>query len=404
MAHADIPSTQDTGNTLYSRSDETVATDPEWPSWPMPQDRTFTPEEDRSMDWDKLLASKVGRRTLLAAGLGLPVVAAAGLGARELRRSSAVEQLPPAFTFHTKESQEIADALGLTTTALVEPGYELPGDFTAFQSEQLFPIFHPKVYEQKDLLYRLAQEKDIPVNFLAFIASIESGGNPEAGSGKGAVGLFQLMPQFFLEGVVDESMWHDPEVTGEIAAEYIRQCLSGARDFSTERGEDLKYRHPNLFIRAAGMYNAGVSGASHEYSDLPPETQQYMQHARRFMQVAEIANGLRGRGYSDEEIVKALRSRSVDVRAGAFQQRSHEYNANEALEYLSGNPVKEPANDMEKDLYEQYEACLKGNNSFPEQPLNPFLAIHTATAGGFVALPENKDAKNYFAINTARDE
>lgn len=69
-----------------------------------------------------------------------------------------------------------------TEDGLIEIGGEVPRR-----------TLQPGVAQWKDLIYAAAERYGIPAHFIAGIMSFESGGDPEAGSPAGAMGLMQLM-------------------------------------------------------------------------------------------------------------------------------------------------------------------------------------------------------------------
>lgn len=63
-------------------------------------------------------------------------------------------------------------------------------------------LFTPEVQYWADDIVRWAQEYNVDPNLVATVMQIESCGDPQAGSGAGAQGLFQVMPFHFTEGEV----------------------------------------------------------------------------------------------------------------------------------------------------------------------------------------------------------
>jgi soluble lytic murein transglycosylase-like protein len=62
------------------------------------------------------------------------------------------------------------------------------------------PIFTAEVQYWADDITRWSQEYNLDPNLVATVMQIESCGDPQAGSGAGAQGLFQVMPFHFAEG------------------------------------------------------------------------------------------------------------------------------------------------------------------------------------------------------------
>jgi len=108
-----------------------------------------------------------------------------------------------------------------------------------------------------------AQSAGVPEKLLSALVKNESGGNPEAVSPAGAIGLTQLMPGT-AEGLgVDP---YDPEQNLLGGARYLRQ------QFDRFGSWDL----------ALAAYNAGP-GAVEKYNGIPPyeETQSYVANVLR---------------------------------------------------------------------------------------------------------------------------
>jgi Transglycosylase SLT domain len=123
-------------------------------------------------------------------------------------------------------------------------------------------------HADNDRLFRAAAELySIDPDLLAAIASVESGGNSDAVSPKGAQGLMQLMPATANRfGVIDP---FDP-VSNTLGA--VR-FISFLRQYRTARSDGAPLSLPELLA----AYNAG-EGAVDKYNGVPPypETQQYV--------------------------------------------------------------------------------------------------------------------------------
>jgi len=121
---------------------------------------------------------------------------------------------------------------------------------------------------ENDRLFRAAAELySIDPDLLAAIASVESGGNPDAVSPKGAQGLMQLMPATANRFRVLDP--YDP-VSNTLGA--VR-FISFLRQYRTAHGDGTPLSLPELLA----AYNAG-EGAVDKYNGVPPypETQQYV--------------------------------------------------------------------------------------------------------------------------------
>ena len=121
---------------------------------------------------------------------------------------------------------------------------------------------------ENDRLFRAAAELySIDPDLLAAIASVESGGNSDAVSPKGAQGLMQLMPATANRfGVIDP---FDP-VSNTLGA--VR-FISFLRQYRTAHGDGA----PLSLVEMLAAYNAGEAAVD-KYNGVPPypETQQYV--------------------------------------------------------------------------------------------------------------------------------
>jgi len=121
---------------------------------------------------------------------------------------------------------------------------------------------------QNDRLFRAAAELySVDPDLLAAIASVESGGNSDAVSPKGAQGLMQLMPATANRFRVLDP--YDP-VSNTLGA--VR-FISFLRQYRTAHGDGAPLSLPEMLA----AYNAG-EGAVDKYNGIPPypETQQYV--------------------------------------------------------------------------------------------------------------------------------
>lgn len=73
-------------------------------------------------------------------------------------------------------------------------------EYNKLTESTISPFFSPQVLYWRDDILRWAQEYNLDPNLIATVMQIESCGNPQAGSGAGAQGLFQVMPFHFTEG------------------------------------------------------------------------------------------------------------------------------------------------------------------------------------------------------------
>ena len=153
--------------------------------------------------------------------------------------------------------------------------------------------------ESDRLIRAVARMYDLDPGLLAAIARVESGGNPQAVSPKGAEGMMQLMPSTASRfGVLDP---FDP----------VSNVLGAARFLAF-----LRNYHPRRDGTASGTmtlpemlaaYNAG-EGAVDRYRGIPPytETQQYVRRVLIVYLLGDdhgpLAEKLRAGAQSDSEI------------------------------------------------------------------------------------------------------
>lgn len=133
--------------------------------------------------------------------------------------------------------------------------YEAPSQRPQLEFS-LSPIFTPSVQYWKDDLIQWSAEHNLDPNLAATVMQIESCGNPNAGSGAGAMGLFQVMPFHF---EADEQPY-DPDTNALRGLNYL------ALGLETSGG------HAGL---ALAGYNGGHSVIYKSYDQWHSETQRY---------------------------------------------------------------------------------------------------------------------------------
>ena len=147
-------------------------------------------------------------------------------------------------------SQDVEQNIAQTTT--VQAG-STNGSIASF--------FTPEVQYWGPKIIEWAQLHAVDPNAVATIMQIESCGDPEAVSGAGARGLFQVMPFHFTDG---EDML-DPDTN----------ATRGLNFFN----EQLRYTGGDVFLSFAG-YNGGYAASGGAYENWANETQRYYQWAR----------------------------------------------------------------------------------------------------------------------------
>ena len=125
------------------------------------------------------------------------------------------------------------------------------------------PLFPPSVqYWANDIVAWSGE--DIPPNFLATIMAMETCGDPNIPSSKGAVGLFQLIPQFHQQP--GDDLW-DPATNALRSTEYItRYCAR------RESSVTLVYDYITF-----ACYNGGPNRINEPPDNWANETQRFAQ-------------------------------------------------------------------------------------------------------------------------------
>lgn len=119
------------------------------------------------------------------------------------------------------------------------------------------PIFTEQVRYWEPQILRWSSDHQLDPNLVATIMQIESCGNPNARSGAGATGLFQVMPFHF----TDTDNMFDPETNALRGLDYL------ARSW--------EYSNGNAYFALAG-YNGGISLIDAPQYDWPTETDRYV--------------------------------------------------------------------------------------------------------------------------------
>lgn len=127
------------------------------------------------------------------------------------------------------------------------------------------PLVSGRAAAYESLIEQHANEQGVDANLVRAVIQAESAYNPRAVSGKGAMGLMQLMPATARAYNVFDAF--DPAENIRAGVAYLKSLL-------------LKYR-ANLEL-ALAAYNAGP-GAIAKYGEVPPyrETRQYVAKIRK---------------------------------------------------------------------------------------------------------------------------
>lgn len=142
-----------------------------------------------------------------------------------------------------------------------------------------------------------ARTYNVPAALLIAMAKVESGFNPNAVSGAGAIGVMQLMPATAAGlGVSDP---YDP-----------RQNIMGGAKYIAQNIEQFK-NHSNGLELAVAAYNAGPNAVIKYGYQIPPytETQEYVKKVLGYVEIQERRTGTstetEGAGQPDEGLKKA---------------------------------------------------------------------------------------------------
>lgn len=249
--------------------------------------------------------------------------------------------------FESQQASAVAEQLGLHAgdyyqiSATTASKISESGLFST--SESLAPIFFPAVMKHGDTIVKSCKEFGVPPNVFATLACIESAGNTQVRSGADAYGLVQVVPAYhydkfapYLPGNASladyklakagqpsnvalseyTEVFTNVEYNTRAGAQYFKQCI-----------EEAKKSYPKVpsltqYAFAAAAYNGGIGRMRDGYWDMQAESQLYVSHASRILLDAEVALGLRARGLSDQEVLKAMQSRKMDAVAYAFGKMS----------------------------------------------------------------------------------
>ena len=123
-------------------------------------------------------------------------------------------------------------------------------------SDAIAPFFMPSVHYWGEQIASWSEEWDLDPNLIATVMQIESCGDPQAQSGAGAMGLFQVMPYPFQAG---EDPF-DPHSNAARGLAYL------AQSFNATNGD--------ILLTLAG-YNGGITGPQRPDNLWPDETHRY---------------------------------------------------------------------------------------------------------------------------------
>ena len=315
---------------------------------------------------------------------------------------------PQEQPFYAKEANKIAEKLGWHAGSFFEFPPNVFEKLDAFKSKELLPVFPPRIYQWRDLIYKLSEEHNIPPNIIAIIMTSESGGKRNAGSSAGARGLFQVMPQHFKDRDISDRQSYIPSINGKIGMEVFTYFLNEAR--KKFGGKSDAY----IYTRALMGYNGGTEPATHpaENPDFYKETNIYRDHSIRLMMTMQVAEGLRKQGMNNKKIISQISSPEIDARAAAlswFHNKHAEDQDNYPL-YRKvykqlGQPQVQPdpslPDGIGQAIFDKYQARLK-HTPFEGWQTSAGYEINCALGTSFGAIPQNEQEKAWREIETKR--
>lgn len=325
--------------------------------------------------------------------------------------------------FNNNDANKVASDLGIG----VETFFLLPGErdplwqrLTAISQDELLPIYFPAVTRNKDVIYEVADKYNVPPNTIAILMAVESAGHEQALSYAGAVGLLQPMPDKFpedIQNIRDDSerfsRMQEPLTNAEAGISYFKE-------FSIPYAQRAnKGKAPAvIYGRAATLYNGGHGRSRLPFDKLPSETKWYYEHFMRYVLLAEIAQGLREKGFSDREIVKKLAFNNIDPYAYSLQMYVIDARRDENFGYKSykkamyaivgmakgqeaikGQLTEDEFAEVEKiqqKLYVHYLAYTKGSHAYTV-PVSPAARIWISIA----SFPEEWNIKTLYEVQEA---
>lgn len=115
-------------------------------------------------------------------------------------------------------------AIALPALEPIAPSPTPPPSAAAGAQTPLAPLFTPEVQRWSGKILAWARAFDLDPNLVATVMQIESCGDPEARSTRGALGLFQVMPFHF--GAGEDPL--DPETNARAGLAYLAEALRRA--------------------------------------------------------------------------------------------------------------------------------------------------------------------------------
>ena len=320
-------------------------------------------------------------------------------------------------------ASESADKLGVTVGGYYKLDENLVQTISTsghFRTEPtMAPVFFPEVMEHQKELEASAAEFDVPVNVLASLACMESAGLDDAHSAADAYGILQVVPGYHFDkfahhlpagASLDDyelakegesstyslstytDVFTDPRINMRASAAYFADCIAAAREHYTDINPDSMI----IYAFAASAYNGGIGSMQQGFDGMPLESQLYINHMARITIDVEMALSMRQDGYSDSEILTALKSDQMDALAYAYSEMPRAGSSID--EYEQQATLISQLDDMNNapdSIKEPYETYMNGNTDHYTTPMAPGLRIWFAGGGRnlFILSDENLNWK-----------
>jgi len=323
--------------------------------------------------------------------------------------------------FEHEAAQAVAAGLKITSGDYYKLSPEVRDEVSKsglFRTEnKLAPVFFPEVTDKQKYLENAADHFGIPVNVFASLACIESAGIVSAESSADAYGVVQVVPAYHFDkfaaylpdyASLDDyydakagrgsdvsledyrKVFTNPEYNTLAGAEYFAECIASAR----KRYEDSDFDENNLVIyaTAAAMYNGGQGGAGHGYDHMQVESQLYVNHVARILLDVETSLRLRQDGYSDGDILKAMKSKHMDAMAYSYDQQPRNPNTIDDYKIQAAiidgiKDMKQAPSEMSVPFFDYYDGRVTQYST----PMAPGLRIWFAGGGAGLFTSSDKN-------------